>query len=108
MGKISQVAILIGAVFLAPIAGHADASSMDGHWCFTNGERIQIDGAKIVTSAGNQVTGKYDQNSFSYIAPKAEPSAGGRVEFQLMAEDEIHMRIDGGKHRILRRCLGPD
>ena len=95
-----------------PSAARADA--IDGHWCFTDGQRISIQGPAIVTPAGSRIQGDYARHFFSYVVPEADPGAGQTVSMTLLNEDTVRLRIGtaaapsyDGPGEIWHRCGPP-
>jgi len=66
---------------------------IDGHWCFSDGERISIQGPAVVTPAGSSIQGDYSRHYFTYVVPPTDPGAGQTVSMMLMNEDTVHLRI---------------
>jgi hypothetical protein len=94
--------------------GPALADAIDGHWCFTDGKRISIQGPAIVTPGGSHIQGDYGRHSFSYVATPADPGAGQTVSMLLINDDIMHLRIGGpatysadGSVQVWRRCGPP-
>ena len=69
------------------------ADVIDGHWCFTDGERISIQGPAVVTPAGSSIQGDYSRHYFTYVVPPTDPGAGQTVSMMLMNEDTVQLRI---------------
>ncbi len=69
------------------IAGAAPAWAdvIDGHWCFTDGERISIQGPAIVTPAGSQIQGDYSRH---YLHLRGAADRSGRGTDRLHDADE--------------------
>jgi hypothetical protein len=95
-------------------AGAARADAIDGHWCFSDGKRIWIQGPAIVTPAGSRIQGDYERHFFSYVVPPADPGAGQVVSLTLINEDNMRLSIGSapthaydGSGEIWRRCGPP-
>jgi hypothetical protein len=86
----------LSCVLIVAGAASAWADVIDGHWCFTDGERISIQGPSIVTPAGSQIQGDYSRHFFTYVVPPTDPGAGQTVSMMLMNEDTVHLRIGTG------------
>ena len=93
---------------------HARADVIDGHWCFTGGKRISIQGPAIVTLAGSRIQGDYSRHFFSYLVPPTDPDAGQTVSMTLVNEDTVHLRIGAmptyssdGPMEVWHRCGPP-
>ena len=101
---------LAGAIGASP----AWADAIDGHWCFTDGKRISIQGPAIVTPGGSHTQGDYGRHFFSYVVPKDDPDAGQTVSMALVNEDTVHLRIgtapaysSDGPAQVWHRCGPP-
>ncbi len=99
---------------IVAVAAHAWADAIDGHWCFTDGQRISIQGPAIVTPAGSRIQGDYARHFFSYVVPPADPDAGQTVSMTLVNEDTVHLRIGAtpsyssdGPTQVWHRCGPP-
>jgi len=103
---------IVAVLVLAPHHGWADA--IDGHWCFTDGSRMSIQGPSIVTPAGSHIQGDYARHYFSYVVPPADPDAGATVAMTLINEDTVHLRLgrvassaSEGPMQVWHRCGPP-
>lgn len=104
----------IGLALLAGLAaaglalpGSAQADSIDGAWCFTDGRYLEINGPRIRTPAGRRIAGDYGRHDFAYTVPAGEPGAGQVVNMVLLDEYTVQFRQgDPGRApvRILKRC----
>ena len=108
-----RLAVICCAVLLAS-ATSAYADAIDGHWCFTDGKRISIQGPAIVTPAGSHIQGDYSRHFFSYVVPQAEPGAGQTTSLTLLNEDMMRLNIGAtpmhsydGPGDVWRRCGPP-
>jgi hypothetical protein len=72
------------------------ADVIDGHWCFTDGKRISIQGPAIVTPGGSHIQGDYSRHFFTYVVPQVEPDSGQTVSMALVNEDTVQLRIGTG------------
>ena len=97
-----RLPVAFATLFLTGAPAFAD--SIDGHWCSGDGRHIQISGVRITTSSGVQMEGSYTRHTFAYVAPAAEPEAGGTVNMQLMGETRVSVQAAGGDARIWKRC----
>ncbi len=79
-------AIALGC-FVFAAAAHADA--IDGTWCSSKGDHIDIDGPKIVTANKNTIQGQYHRHEFLYKVPAGEPDADKMIYLRLLDENEI-------------------
>jgi hypothetical protein len=104
----------MSCVLIVAGATSAWADVIDGHWCFTDGERISIQGPAIVTPAGSQIQGDYSRHFFTYVVPPTDPGAGQTVSMMLMNEDTVQLRIgttpsysSDGPAQVWHRCGPP-
>ncbi len=109
---VSKTKILISALALAATAlllpAGAQADQIDGHWCFTDGRNLSIDGAKIVTPGGNRIEGNYTRHAFSYTVPDGETGAGTVTAMNQLNDLMMHLRTDGAiEPQLWRRCTAP-
>ncbi len=92
MGKIKsglRAAACVAALAMAP--GAASADQIDGSWCHKSGKRLSIEGPRIITPGGTDMTGDYDRHGFSYIVPPGEPGAGRTMVMAQQDDDTMHM-----------------
>lgn len=100
----SVVALLISS----PNGARAD--QIDGHWCYTDGRGLSIQGPQIVTPAGNKLSGDYDRHGFAYVVPEGEAGAGDQVLMLQQNHTTIHVwrtspgTSERGPTEIWRRC----
>src|SRR6187399_217104 len=99
----SQQARLPSACWLS--AARADA--IDGDWCHAEAGRLSINGPKIVTPGGANITGEYDRHHFSYMVPASEPGAGATVNMVLLSELQMRLKPPSGEEQLWRRCGKP-
>ena len=95
------------AVALASAPARAD--SIDGHWCFTDGRDMTINGPGIVTPGGVRTVGNYDRHAFSYKVPDGEAGAGATVSMILANESTVYLwrrQAQRGEtpEQVWRRC----
>ncbi len=76
---------------LAAVSGPAKADQIDGHWC-QGLKHLYIDGPKIVTPGGNEITGEYDRHGFRYVVPAGEPDAGAAISMEQMHDELMHLQ----------------
>ena len=98
-----MILVLIGILIMAAV-GTARADAIDGHWCFSDGKRLFIEGSDIVTPGGARKTGEYDRHAFSYVIPPSEPGAGATVSMMQQDEELILVTVGDGPARPWRRC----
>lgn len=102
----ASVLAVAAAALLLPGAARAD--QIDGHWCFTDGRNLSIDGPKIVTPGGNRIEGFYTRHAFSYTVPEGEAGAGTVTAMNQLNDLVIHFRPDGvTEPQVWRRCTAP-
>ena len=82
-----------GCVLIVAGTVSAWADVIDGHWCYSDGRRISIQGPAIVTPAGSQILGNYSRHFFSYVVPPTDPDAGQTVSMVLINEDTVHLHL---------------
>lgn len=100
-------AVLVGVIAAAG-ASPVRADAIDGHWCFTDGKRISIQGPSVVTPAGSHIEGDYTRHFFRYVAPQADPDAGQTVSMTLLNEDTMRVGIGAdAAGEIWHRCGPP-
>jgi hypothetical protein len=100
------------AIVLVFSAGAASADPLDGRWCMAGGGRMSIDGSRVTTPGGAQMTGEYDRGSLVYAMPGLEPGSVLRVSLTLLDEERLRMAINqaGAKNarpEIWHRCGPP-
>ena len=95
---------LLTALTIVWLPGVARADAIDGHWCFSDGKRLFIEGSDIVTPGGARKTGEYDRHAFSYVIPPSEPGAGATVSMMQQDEELILVTVGDGPARPWRRC----
>src|SRR3954451_20725547 len=107
---------LVGVLYVLAVATAAPAcaDAIDGHWCFTDGKRISIQGPAIVTPAGSRMQGDYARHSFSYVVPPADPGAGQVASLVLLNEDTMRVSLGAapswshdGPGEVWHRCGPP-
>ncbi len=105
MGLRSKVIAFGLACAASALSLPAAADAIDGDWCRKDGQRLSIDGPKIVTPDGKSLTGNYDRHAFSYKAPAGSKRAGGKVNMSLMDEHNLQVKWPGAKTaEVWQRC----
>jgi hypothetical protein len=95
--------VVTGIAFTAvATAAHADA--IDGDWCNTAGQHLEITGPTIVTPGGTSMKGDYDRHAFRYTAPQGEEHAGAELRMRLFSDDDMEMVLPDGSRVPWRRC----
>ncbi len=97
---------------LAFMAAPAAADAIDGHWCYSDGSRMSIEGPSIVTPGGTRMEGDYDRHGFRYTVPRAEAGAGSPVSMVLIDDDTLHLTRGAAAQaaaqpQVWRRCGPP-
>ena len=103
-----------GCVLIVAGTVSAWADVIDGHWCYSDGRRISIQGPAIVTPAGSQILGNYSRLFFSYVVPPTDPNTGQTVSMVLINEDTVHLHLGAaasyssdGPVQVWHRCGPP-
>jgi hypothetical protein len=100
-----SIAVLTALLFTPNLV---QADQIDGDWCTKEGRRLNIDGPKIRTPGGTVMTGEYDRHNFTYVIPKGEPGAGGKITLEQQDDDIMHMRRGkDSKPKEWNRCRMP-
>lgn len=93
------------AMFLSmAMTSGAMADAIDGDWCNKEGEHLTINGPKIVTPGGTNMTGDYDRHGFSYVPPAGEKHATNKLVMRQFSEELMKMRLPDGTDQEWRRC----
>ena len=82
----------------------AMADAIDGDWCAKMGRHLNIDGPKIKTPGGNNITGGYERHGFSYVVPSGEVHGSETIHMQMQSEDLILMTLPDGSIEKWSRC----
>lgn len=96
---------LNAAIAICFVAAPARADAIDGNWCAADGRVMTIEGPRILTPGGHQITGDYARHAFSYIVPVGEQDAGATIAMILLNEETV--RLDpgnGADDEIWHRC----
>ena len=80
-------AMACGALLLPALSVNTFADAIDGDWCFAV-LTLNIQGPRLRTPAGHDVTGDYSRHAFKYVAPANEPDTGTAVTMQLLSEGQ--------------------
>lgn len=100
--KLIPLSCFLVVSLMATVPAYADA--IDGHWCF-KAKRLTIDGPKIVTPGGRNITGDYDRHAFRYNAPAGEREAGKTIDLELLDDNTLQWRSgEKGKAELWKRC----
>ena len=102
--RFHMASLAVAMIATAPLA-HADA--IDGDWCHA-AQNLNIQGPKIRTPGGLEVTGEYTRHSFVYTIPASEAGAGAQVAMQLLSEETMTLTRTAGTSTIAqevwKRC----
>ncbi|MDA0653251.1 MAG: hypothetical protein O3C49_08250 [Proteobacteria bacterium] len=100
------VYVAAGAVLLAATAARADA--IDGSWCY-RGRHLAIEGPKILTPSGKQLTGNYDRHAFIYKVPAGAKGAGTSIFMGVLDDETMELRVGSelAKPEVWHRCAAP-
>jgi hypothetical protein len=98
---------LIAGLATVFAAAPARADAIDGHWCHTDGRRMEIIGQVIVTPAGSRMDGNYSRHYFSYVAPQTERMGGTTIEMTLVNEMTVQTRAGSAEPEMWNRCAPP-
>ena len=88
-------------------AGLAQADAIDGKWCRKDGRRMEIDGTRIITPGGADMTGDYSRHSFRYRVPEKEEHGGTLRFLRLRGENWVYAYPadqPGADPEIWERC----
>lgn len=96
-------------LFLCVGTAPALADKIDGDWCSADGQRLHIDGPRIITPGGTAMAGLYERHFFSYTVPVPEKHAGSRIQMSQQDEETMFLRRETGggsigKVETWRRC----
>jgi|SRR5215510_6251825 len=95
--------LLLGCVALVAGASLARADAIDGQWCFGS-SHFEINGPKIRTPGGNDITGNYDRHGFSYVVPGNEQGAGTEIVMVLLNEETVQLTRGRSTPETWKRC----
>lgn len=85
------------------VATPAFADRIDGEWCHAS-QSLQIEGPKIRTPGGNQISGDYSRHGFRYVVPASEPEAGTEIVMHLVSEEQMTLSRKDKPDETWRRC----
>lgn len=100
------MASVAGVLLTAISATAVRADAIDGDWCFA-AQTLNIQGPRIRTPGGTEMTGDYTRHTFNYIVPAQEPGAGTSIAMQLLSEETMTLARIGDKAtnpQIWKRC----
>ena len=79
------------------------ADAIDGQWCLAS-SHFEINGPKIRTPGGNEITGNYDRHGFTYVVPPSEEGAGTQIVMVLLNEETVRPTRGTSAPGTWRRC----
>src|SRR5262245_13538602 len=96
---------ILVAAYLALVVGvdPAQADAIDGQWCRGN-SHFEINGPKIRTPGGNDITGNYDRHGFTYVVPRNEDGAGSEIVMVLLNEETVRLTRGTSAPQTWKRC----
>jgi hypothetical protein len=97
-----RLPLYIGAICLLSVSP-ALADRIDGEWCHASNS-LMIEGPKIRTPGGNNVTGDYSHHNFTYTVPPAELDAGSQIAMRQLSEETMILTRKGRPEETWRRC----
>jgi hypothetical protein len=100
-------AVVMGACVMALLAPPAWADAIDGHWCHSDGRRLEIAGPMIVTPAKTRTQGQYDRHHFSYVVPAGDPGSGTTIDMTLVNEMTVRLKAGTTAEETWNRCGPP-
>lgn len=96
----------VGVLLLALQTTTVRADAIDGDWCFAT-QTLNIQGPRIRTPGGTEMTGDYTRHTFNYVVPAQEPGAGTSIAMQLLSEETMTLARVGGNEadrQLWKRC----
>lgn len=89
-------------------AGLANAETIDGSWCASDGRSFTINGPKVLAPTGDNLVGEYDRHVFRYIGQLGSVEEAHDIRMFLWSEGELHLQriVDGVEQpaETWRRC----
>jgi len=102
---------IMSAACFVIVSTPAMADRIDGIWCKPNSsERMMIDGERVITPAGNEVTARYTRHAIEYDVPDGERPQGGRIHAAQLDDNRIdvarikRVQPEPPAHDIWTRC----
>lgn len=96
---------------IAAMVTPAFADQIDGMWCKPNAsERMLIDGTRVITPEGSEVTARYSRHAIEYDVPEGERPHGGRIHAEQLDDNRIDVsriqrtQTEPPAHDIWTRC----
>jgi len=81
----------------------ARADAIDGQWCLGS-SHFEIDGSKIRTPGGTDISGNYDRHGFDYVVPANEEGAGTKIVMVLLNEETVRLTRGKSPPETWKRC----
>ncbi len=88
---------------LLGLSSPAIADAIDGHWCDTGKNHLEIDGPAIVTPKGIRLQGDYNRHGFKYH----EPANGPVITMVLLNEVTMRLKAGDAPEETWHRCAAP-
>jgi len=104
---IVAVALVIRITALSVAGAYAQSlPALDGNWCHTDGKKLTVKGADIITPARKPLRADYARTFASWVIPEGEPNAGTTTTMMLIGTDRAHTREGAADTPPLewRRC----
>ena len=105
MKPIIGVIFVLAVVLLVPTKARADA--IDGDWCDKGGRFTSVNGPKVLTPGGNNITAEYDRHHITYTAPSGEKEAGRKIDMTVLDDENAERRVGDGPLKPWHRCQRP-
>ena len=96
MAQLLKICVLTTALIGAMIRP-VFADQINGNWCSPSGQTLSINGADVITPAGNHVSANHDRHHIDYLIPAGEPNAGKQFSADQLSDEEISVKIVNGK-----------
>jgi hypothetical protein len=94
---------ILGSFALLVSVVPARADAIDGQWCL-GASHFEINGPKIRTPGGNDITGDYNRHGFQYVVPVNEEGAGTQIVMVLLNEETVHLTRGTSAPETWKRC----
>ena len=101
---------LILALGAAPGGNDAQAGGLDGAWCSPDGQRLALQGDRVITPSGREVAGSYLKDAFRFRMPQGEWAAGAEIWLEPKGPDAARVsrlrdtQSGPPPHDLWRRC----
>jgi len=100
--------VIVALCMVFAFSSLVQADAIDGHWCFSDGRSLSIDGSDIMTPGGRSIKGEYDRHAFAYKAPQGERDAGATISMVLVSDDVLNLfrnrAQSDAKPEVWKRC----